>query len=228
MTNSVDEDILRSKESMASRQCSLPITPPFQKAVEQVASDHSVRPLSIREASFPSLTGRKTISGSVKNTTFKSLQTNSGTIQHHMYHNISTGLCQIPTVQAMAIVGLRSNSKVKDNDTSISEGYEPSGGVQRPKKSFTFSCGPLVQSHTTSTTANTEDIFPSLLVASSSPNLSPQILSTRSTVFANITPITCPDSKSSKGNLISNPVFENPRPHAIHIPVEIVNSPSKG
>jgi hypothetical protein len=153
------------------------------------------------------------------------LQTNSGTIQAHNYRNISTGLCQIPTVQAMAIVGLHSNSKVKDKGTTILEGYEPSRGVQQPKKSFTFSCGPLVQAHNTSTTANTEEIFPSLLVASSSPNLSPQIFSTKSTAFTNITPLTCPDSKS---NLISNPVFENPRPHSMYIPVEIVNSPSKG
>ena len=224
-TNSGDENILMNKASTASRQSSLPITPPVLRDVEQVSSDHSVRPLSVREEIFSSFTGRKTISGCLENTTFKYLQTNSGTIQAHNYRNISTGLCQIPTVQTMAVVGLHSNTKVNEKGTTILEGYKPSRGLQQPKKSFTFSCGPLVQTHNTTTTENVEDIFPSLLVASSSPNLSPQIFSTKSTAVTNITPLTCPESKS---NLISNPVFEHPRPHSMYIPVEIGNSPSKG
>ena len=219
-TSSVDGDVLAFDESMlAEPQFSHPTTPLVIKAVDERASYRVASALSSQEECFQRTKGRKTISGYLRHSTFKAVQSTAGVIPTQNYCKISTGLCQIPTIQAMAIVGLSSNTNLDEAKSSIAD------IKSRPKKSFTFSCGPLIRPSKTPQTEPTKGVFSSLLVTSSSPNLSPQIYSTKSTTCTNASSFANPNVNS---NLILNPVFENPRPHSLSIPVEMSTSSLKG
>ena len=220
-TNSIDEDILTMHESASLRQIGLPTPPLSARVVDEIHSESIVQHLSIGEEKFQRSKTRKTISGYLKSTTFKSFKPSNAPNQRYNYPTISTGLCRIPTLQAMAIIGLRSSSKRTEKQTPNFESCHFSG----PKKSSTFSGGPIASPNTKSNTSSNEEVFSSLLVTSSSPNISPQIFATRSTTITNVAPFVERDCKS---NLILNPVFENPRPHILSIPVDIITSPSKG
>ena len=209
----IDEDVLTRNDSEASGKFSPLSTPVGIQADDQIDISHNAQFLSTGEEKFQRSKDRKTISGGLKSST--------GSSQAPNYCNISTGICQIPAMQAMAIVGLRSSSKPDEKETLVSDCFQPS----RPKKSFTFSCGPLVRKTSKSSNTNTEDVLSTLLVTSSFPNLSPQMFTTKSTTFTHLTPFINPDTRS---NLILNPVFENNRPHELSIPVEKLTSPSKG
>ena len=217
-TNSIDEDILTMNESAALRQFSPPASPLCARNVDQIDSEHIVQQLSIGEEKSHRPKSRKTISGYLKNTTFKPFQPSNVPNQRYNYRSISTGLCRIPTLQAMAIVGLRSSTEGNEKQPPIFESYHFSG----TQKSSTFSGGPFVPPKNKPNTSSNEEVFSSLLVTSSSPNLSPQIFATKTT---NVAPFM---DRGSKSNLILNPVFENLRPHILSIPVERVTSPSKG
>ena len=219
-TSSVDGDVLAFDESMlAEPQFSHATTPLVIKAVDERASYRVASALSSQEECFQRTKGRKTISGYLRHSTFKAVQSTAGVIPTQNYCKISTGLCQIPTIQAMAIVGLSSNTNLDEAKSSIAD------IKSRPKKSFTFSCGPLIRPSKTPQTEPTKSVFSSLLVTSSSPNLSPQIYSTKSTTCTNASSFANPNVNS---NLILNPVFENPRPHSLSIPVEMSTSSLKG
>ena len=222
-TSSVDGDVLAFDESMlAEPQFSHPTTPLVIKAVDERASYRVASALSSQEECFQRTKGRKTISGYLRHSTFKAVQSTAGVIPTQNYCKISTGLCQIPTIQAMTIVGLSSNTNLDEAKSSIPD---ISCIKSRPKKSFTFSCGPLIRPSKTPQTEPTKSVFSSLLVTSSSPNLSPQIYSTKSTTCTNASSFANPNVNS---NLILNPVFENPRPHSLSIPVEMSTSSLKG
>lgn len=222
-TSSVDGDVLAFDESMlAEPQFSHPTTPLVIKAVDERASYRVASALSSQEECFQRTKGRKTISGYLRHSTFKAVQSTAGVIPTQNYCKISTGLCQIPTIQAMTIVGLSSNTNLGEAKSSIPD---ISCIKSRPKKSFTFSCGPLIRPSKTPQTEPTKSVFSSLLVTSSSPNLSPQIYSTKSTTCTNASSFANPNVNS---NLILNPVFENPRPHSLSIPVEMSTSSLKG
>ena len=222
-TSSVDGDVLAFDESMlAEPQFSHPTTPLVIKAVDERASYRVASALSSNEECFQRAKGRKTISGYLRHSTFKAVQSTAGVIPTQNYCKISTGLCQIPTIQAMTIVGLSSNTNLGEAKSSIPD---ISCIKSRPKKSFTFSCGPLIRPSKTPQTEPTKSVFSSLLVTSSSPNLSPQIYSTKSTTCTNASSFANPNVNS---NLILNPVFENPRPHSLSIPVEMSTSSLKG
>ena len=217
-TSSVDGDVLAFDES-AEPQFSHPTTPLVIKAVDERASYRVASALSSQEECFQRTKGRKTISGYLRDSTIKAVQSTAGVIPTQNYCKISTGLCQIPTIQAMAIVGLSSNTNLDEANSSILD------IKSRPKKSFTFSCGPLIRPSKTPQTKPAKGVFSSLLVTSSSPNLSPQIYSTKSTTCTNASSFVNPNVNS---NLILNPVFENPRPHSLSIPVEMSTSSLKG
>ena len=222
-TSSVDGDVLAFDESMlAEPQFSHPTTPLVIKAVDERASYRVASALSSQEECFQRTKGRKTVSGYLRHSTFKAVQSTAGVIPTQNYCKISTGLCQIPTIQAMTIVGLSSNTNLGEAKSSIPD---ISCIKSRPKKSFTFSCGPLIRPSKTPQTEPTKSVFSSLLVTSSSPNLSPQIYSTKSTTCTNASSFANPNVNS---NLILNPVFENPRPHSLSIPVEMSTSSLKG
>ena len=222
-TSSVDGDVLAFDESMlAEPQFSHPTTPLVIKAVDERASYRVASALSSQEECFQRTKGRKTISGYLRHSTFKAVQSTAGVIPTQNYCKISTGLCQIPTIQAMTIVGLSSNTNLGEAKSSIPD---ISCIKSRPKKSFTFSCGPFIRPSKTPHIEPTKSVFSSLLVTSSSPNLSPQIYSTKSTTCTNASSFANPNVNS---NLILNPVFENPRPHSLSIPVEMSTSSLKG
>ena len=221
-TNSVDEDILTMNESAILRQFSPPSSPLCARTVDQLDSEHIVQHLSIGEEKMHRPKGHNKIAGYLKNTTFKPFQPSNVPKQRYNYHShISAGLCRIPTLQAMAIVGLRSSTKGKGKQPPIFDSYHFSG----TKKSSTFSGCPLVPPKNAPNTSSNDEVFSSLLVASSSPNLSPQIFATKTTNFTNVEPF---PERGFNSNLILNPVFENPRSHILSIPVEHVTSPSKG
>ena len=201
-----------------------PQTPKYNEAADEIGSEHIFPNIPIGdEERFLKPKGRGRKSEYLKRPTFKTFQTVSIPSQNNRYQNISSGICRIPTLQAMAIVGLRSG--LNDNHTPIIADHLSN----RPKKSSTFSCDPMAADPTNkSNSLSNEGIFSSLLVTSSSPNLSHQTFSTKCTTLANVTSSPSMD-RDYKSNLILNPVFENhPRPVNLSIPVEIVTTSSKG
>ena len=134
-TNSIDEDNLTMNESAALRQFSPPASPLCARTIDQIESEHNIQHLSINEDKLHRPKDRKTISGYLKNTTFKTFQPSNVPKERYNYRSISTGLCRIPTLQAMAIVGLRSSTKGNEKQAPIFESYHFTG----PKKSSTFS-----------------------------------------------------------------------------------------
>lgn len=229
ISNSTDEDVLTVHEALPPniRQFN-PQTPKYNEADDEIGSEHIVPNIPIGdEERFQKPKGRGRKSEYLKRPTFKTFQTVTIPSHNNIYPNISSGICRIPTLQAMAIVGLRSSLSANHNQIPAMEDYLST----RPKKSSTFSCDPVAADSTNkSNSSNTEGIFSSLLVTSSSPNLSPQTFSTKCTTLANVTSTPLPQmDRDYTSNLILNPVFENhPRPLNLSIPVEIVTTSSKG
>ena len=225
LSTSTDEDVLTVHEAAPPNiQQFNPEIPIYNENVDDISCENILPQLSIGddEKSLKSK-GRVRKLEYLKRTSFKTFQTVSIPSQNNSYQNIASGICRIPTLQAMAIVGLRSN-------LTESENQKPFSLSSVPKKSATFTCGPIgAGPKNKSFSSNTEAIVSSLLVTSSSPNLSPQIFATKCTKLTNISsnsPLLEPDHRS---NLILNPVFENhPRPANLSIPVEIVTTSSKG
>ena len=220
-SNSTDEDVLTVHEAAPPNIHPFHSqTPICNENVDEMSSENIIPHLSIgNEETVQKPKGRGRKAEYLKRSTFKTFQTVTIPSQNSSFKNISSGICRIPTLQAMAIVGLRSNTN---------ENPDPQDLNSRPKKSATFSCGPTI-SKPKPFSSNSEGVVASLLVTSSSPNLSPQIFATKCTKLPEISsspPLLATDQSS---NLILNPVFENlSRPEKLSIPVEIVTASSKG
>ena len=222
-SNSTDEDVLTVHEAAPLNIHPFHShTPICNENVDEISSENIIPHISIgneETTQKPKARGRK--KEYLKRSTFKTFQTVTIPSQNGSFKNISSGICRIPTLQAMAIVGLRSSHNTNENP-------DLQDLNSRPKKSATFSCGPTI-SKPKPFSSNSEGVVASLLVTSSSPNLSPQIFATKCTKLPEISsspPLLATDQSS---NLILNPVFENlSRPANLSIPVEIVAASSKG
>ena len=222
-SNSTDEDVLTVHEAALPNIHHLnPKAPIYNENVDEISSEPIIPHPSIRdEGKVQKLKARGRKSEYLKRSTFKTFQTVAIPTQNNSYKNISSGICRIPTLQAMAIVGLRSSL----NQNDIPNSLDLSSG---PKKSATFCCDPS-SSKNKSFSSNTEAVVSSLLVTSSSPNLSPQTFATKCTKLSDICSTSPPLEPDYTSNLILNPVFENlSRPVNLSVPVEIVTTSLKG
>ena len=203
LSTSTDEDVLTVHEVALPNIHHLnPKAPMYNENVDEISSEQFIPHLSIGdEENVQKLNARGRKSEYLKRSTFKTFQTVTIPSQNNSYKNISSGICRIPTLQAMAIVGLRSSL----NQNEIPNPLDHFSG---PKKSATFSCDPS-SSKNKSFSSNSEAVVSSLLVTSSSPNLSPQTFATKCTKLPDLTSSSPPVGPDYTSNLILNPVFEN-------------------
>ena len=252
-TNSVDDEnrgLNESPQQQPSATCEIIGNPPLPSSctdsrsnnypIESMnPSDISIQLIAIKGKGLSSDKSFRAISQvCFKRQTSESVSTDSGALNHHHhnYNQISAGICEMPASHAMAIIGLPSPKyKVKDKQSQSSiESYDHFPIASPAKKSFTFSCGPLTQSEGyPSNELLAGDGLPSIVVASSSPSLSAHVNSTKPTANTYTKPTTLPSPPPyhPPGLFSSTSVCGSPpapRPHSMHIPVHVENSPTKG